>query len=127
MQEGSERVRQLVAEIVPADDMERSHRAGVLAWLGGTEDICRWAKPATQPKHLVSYAVLVDSSDLSVFLVDHILAALWLPTGGHVQPGEDPTATAGRETGGGPQERSARPARRYSTRISAASSASCSQ
>jgi 8-oxo-dGTP pyrophosphatase MutT (NUDIX family) len=98
MRDGTERVRQLVAEIVPADELERSHQADVLAWLGGTQDIYRRAKPATPPKHLVSYVVLVDSSDLSVFLVDHILAGLWLPTGGHVEPGEDPTVTAGRET-----------------------------
>jgi 8-oxo-dGTP diphosphatase len=98
MQEGSARVRELVTGIVPADDVERSHQSGALAWLDGTQDIYRRAKPATPPQHLVSYIVLVDSGDLSVFLVDHILAGLWLPPGGHVEPGEDPAATARRET-----------------------------
>jgi 8-oxo-dGTP pyrophosphatase MutT (NUDIX family) len=61
-------VRDLVAEIVPAP-----------------------------PKHLVSYAVLIDPRDASVFLVDHILAGLALPPGGHVEPGEDPADTVRRE------------------------------
>ena len=30
-------------------------------------------------------------------LVDHINAELWLPTGGHVEPGEHPRATVRRE------------------------------
>jgi 8-oxo-dGTP diphosphatase len=98
MRDGSERVRQLVAGIAPADDVERSHQADVLAWLSGTQDVYRRAKPATPPRHLVSYAVLVDPATLSVFLVDHILAGRWLPTGGHVEPGEDPTVTVVRET-----------------------------
>jgi 8-oxo-dGTP diphosphatase len=33
-----------------------------------------------------------------VFLVDHRLAGLWLPAGGHVGPGEEPAVTAERET-----------------------------
>ena len=45
----------------------------------------------------MSYAVLTDPRDGSVFLVDHRLSGLWLPAGGHVEPGEDPAATAGRE------------------------------
>jgi len=33
----------------------------------------------------------------SVLLVDHRKAGLWLPTGGHVEPGEHPAATVRRE------------------------------
>jgi 8-oxo-dGTP diphosphatase len=91
-------VRDLMTAIGPADELEKAHQSDALAWLEGTQDIYRRAKPATPPKHLVSYAVLVDSSDLSVFLVDHVLAGLWLPPGGHVEPGEDPAAAARRET-----------------------------
>jgi 8-oxo-dGTP pyrophosphatase MutT (NUDIX family) len=45
----------------------------------------------------VSYAVLADPRDGSLFLVDHRLAGLWLPAGGHVEPGEEPSVTAERE------------------------------
>jgi len=51
----------------------------------------------TPPKHLVSYAVLMDPHDLSMFLVDHRQAGLCLPPGGHVEPGEDPADTVRRE------------------------------
>ena len=37
-------------------------------------------------------------ADGGVFLVDHRLAGLWLPAGGHVEPGEDPLDTVRRET-----------------------------
>lgn len=90
-------VRDLVAAIVPADGTERAHQADVLAWLDRTQDIYRREKPATPPKHLVSYAVLIDPRDLSLFLVDHILAGRWLPPGGHVEAGENPADTARRE------------------------------
>jgi len=32
-----------------------------------------------------------------VLLVDHLKAGLWLPSGGHVEPGEHPVATVRRE------------------------------
>ena len=41
--------------------------------------------------------MLVDAGARSCLLVDHRLAELWLPTGGHVEPGEDPVATVARE------------------------------
>jgi 8-oxo-dGTP diphosphatase len=47
---------------------------------------------------LVAYFALVDSSARSCLLVDHRLAELWLPTGGHIEPGEDPAATVARES-----------------------------
>jgi hypothetical protein len=90
-------VAALVAAIEPFDDVERSHQADVLAWLASTPDVYRRVKPATPPRHLVSYAVLTDPRDWSVFLVDHRLAGLWLPAGGHVEPGEEPAVTAARE------------------------------
>jgi 8-oxo-dGTP diphosphatase len=74
-----------------------SHQADVRSWLDSTPDVYRRVKPATPPRHLVSYAVLADPRDGSVFLVDHRLAGLWLPPGGHVEPGEEPAATAQRE------------------------------
>jgi 8-oxo-dGTP diphosphatase len=90
-------VASVVASVEPFDAVERSHRAAALSWLASTPDIYRRAKPATPSPHLVSYAVLADASDWSVFLVDHRLAGLWLPAGGHVEPLEDPLMTVRRE------------------------------
>jgi 8-oxo-dGTP diphosphatase len=94
---GPRDVAALVAAIEPSDGTERAHQADVLAWLASTPDIYRRARPATPPRHLVSYAVLTDPRDGSVFLVDHRLSGLWLPAGGHVEPGEEPSVTAERE------------------------------
>ena len=90
-------VHDLVSTIDPLDDLERAHIADSLAWIGTTSDIFRRIKPATPPRHLVSYSVVVDPPE-SVFLVDHIKSGLHLPTGGHVEPGEHPLAAARRET-----------------------------
>ena len=90
-------VRDLVAALTPVDELERVHRSQVLDWLAGTDDVYRRVKPATPPQHLVSYVLPVDRADGSVLLVDHINAGLWLPPGGHVEPGEDPAVTAVRE------------------------------
>lgn len=43
----------------------------------------------------MSYFVVVDHE--YVLLGDHINAQLWLPSGGHVEPGEHPRATVARE------------------------------
>ena len=88
----------LVSGIEPADDLGREHRRNTLSWLAGTDDIFRRVKPLTPSPHLVSYFLLVDRSAGSVLLCDHRLSGLWLPTGGHVEPGEDPLDTVRRET-----------------------------
>jgi 8-oxo-dGTP diphosphatase len=90
-------VRELVASIVPADELERAHQRDMVEWLKATPDIYRRQKPATPPMHLVSYAVLIDPHDMAMFLVDHRRAGLSLPPGGHVEPGEDPADTVRRE------------------------------
>ncbi len=66
-----------------------------LAWVESGAPLCRVAKPAAPPKHLVSCFPVVD--DQHVLLVDHKNARLWLPTGGHVEEGEDSRATVVRE------------------------------
>lgn len=83
--------------ITPYDALEVQHQADALAWLAATGDIFRRIPPRTPPKHLVAYFVLRDDADGSVLLVDHRKAARWLPTGGHVEVGEDPTETVRRE------------------------------
>jgi 8-oxo-dGTP pyrophosphatase MutT (NUDIX family) len=88
-------IRDEVASIEPFDGLERAHCQEALAWIDSGVELCRVQKPATPPKHLVSYFVLVDRDH--VLLVDHRNAQLWLPSGGHVEPGEHPRATVARE------------------------------
>ncbi|MGW6144798.1 NUDIX domain-containing protein [Streptomyces sp. NPDC055140] len=47
--------------------------------------------------HLVSHFVVLDDARGQLLLVAHRKAGLWLPAGGHVEPGEDPWATVVRE------------------------------
>lgn len=88
-------IREEVASIEPFDALERAHCEDVLSWIDSGADLCRTRKPATPPKHLVSYFVLLDCDH--VLLVDHRNAQLWLPSGGHVEPAEHPRATVVRE------------------------------
>lgn len=92
-------VRAIVADLVPVDPVEEDHRRQALAWLDSTGDIFRRVKPRTPDPHLVSYFLLTDLQHDAVLLVDHRKAGLWLPTGGHVEPGEHPAVTVRREAG----------------------------
>lgn len=94
----AEEVSQLVEGLQPLDEFERADQDRALAWLASTGDIWRRAKPATPSPHLVSYVLLVDPDQRRVLLCDHRLSGLWLPTGGHVEPGEHPLETVRRET-----------------------------
>jgi len=87
----------LIAALRPIDDREAAHQAETLSWLASTTDVYRRVKPATPPRHLVSYVVPADPDTGDVLLVDHRNARLWLPPGGHVEPGEHPALTAARE------------------------------
>lgn len=89
------RIRAEIAAIQPLDSLEREHISDALAWIDSSAELCRREKPATPPRHLVSYFVLVDGDHL--LLVDHKNAGLWLPSGGHVEPGEHPRMTVIRE------------------------------
>lgn len=84
-----------IAAIEPLDDRERRDIDDILKWMASGADIFRHQKPAIPPKHLVSYFVVVDGEH--VLLVDHKDAGLWLPTGGHVDAVEHPSATVIRE------------------------------
>ena len=90
-----EEIREEVLRITPLDSLEEDSQRDVLAWIDSGAELCRLQKPATPPKHLIAYFVVVDGDHL--LLVDHINAELWLPTGGHVDPGEHPRDTALRE------------------------------
>lgn len=85
----------LVAALRPHDACEARDQAETLDWIRSGAPLFRVAKPATPPKHLVSYFLLVDGDH--ALLVDHINAGLWLPSGGHVEADEHPAETVRRE------------------------------
>ena len=87
----------LIHRLQPFDALEARHRSECLGWLRETDDVFRRVTPRTPSPHLVAYFLLRDDQDGSVLLVDHIKAGLWLPTGGHVEPGEHPVETVRRE------------------------------
>ena len=90
-----DQIRKEIEQIEPLDDLEQASKLDVLAWIDSGAELCRTEKPATPPKHLISYFALMDGEH--ILLVDHIDAELWLPTGGHVERGEHPRSTALRE------------------------------
>jgi 8-oxo-dGTP diphosphatase len=92
-----DKISAIVEAIEPLDDLEREHRDSTLQWIASGAAIFRTMKPNVPPMHLVSYFALVDRQREKVLLVDHKLAGLWLPSGGHVEPDEDPRATVVRE------------------------------
>jgi 8-oxo-dGTP pyrophosphatase MutT (NUDIX family) len=91
------RLAAVVRAISPLDELEAEHQTNTLRWIESDAGVYRIQKPATPPQHLVAYVALVDVAEGAVLLVDHRNARLWLPTGGHVEPGEDPAATVHRE------------------------------
>lgn len=88
-------IRKELEAIEAFDALEREHLADALAWGNSGVELFRVAKPATPPKHLVSYFAVVDGQQ--ILLVDHKSAQLWLPAGGHVEPEEHPRSTVARE------------------------------
>lgn len=87
----------LISGIKPFDGLEQSHIEGAVQWIKSGAELFRIQKPDVPPKHLVSYFVLIDQSAGKLLLIDHIKAQLWLPAGGHAEPGEHPKKTVERE------------------------------
>lgn len=94
-------LRSLIAksinQITPFDELEHQHIQETLEWIKSGAPLFRIQKPDIPPKHLVSYILILDEVAKKVLLVDHRLAQLWLPPGGHVDPDEHPNTTAARE------------------------------
>ena len=90
-------IADIVRSIAPFDAIEQAHIDSTLSWIESGAPLCRIQKPDIPPQHLVSYFVLFDPSHQKLLLVDHKKAKLWLPSGGHVEPGEDPQTTVKRE------------------------------
>jgi len=89
------KIRKEIYRIKPYDLLEENTISDIVEWIDSDVELCRLRKPDFPAKHLVSYFAVVDGEYL--LLVDHINAELWLPTGGHVEPGEHPRNTALRE------------------------------
>ncbi|MGH7781733.1 MAG: NUDIX hydrolase [Candidatus Binataceae bacterium] len=92
-----EKIAALVRAIAAHDALEERHKAITLEWIGSGAPIFRIRKPDIPPQHLVSYFAVIDPKCRKILLVDHKNARLWLPTGGHVEPGENPEAAVRRE------------------------------
>ncbi len=90
-------IHKIVSLLTPLDSLENDHIHFVCEWLESGTEIFRIEKPATPDIHLVSYFVIVNQEMDKILLVDHKKAELWLPPGGHVEPGEDPKETVRRE------------------------------
>lgn len=91
------KIHQVVTTISPLDKAEKENVRFVLDWIESGCEIFRTEKPATPETHLVSYFVIASPDMDQILLVDHKKAGLWLPPGGHVEPGEDPKETVRRE------------------------------
>jgi 8-oxo-dGTP diphosphatase len=90
-------IKKEIEAIEAIDTLEEKHITDTLRWINSDADLFRIKKPDVPLKHLVSYFVVVDPKQESLLLVDHILAQLWLPTGGHVEINEHPKDAVIRE------------------------------
>jgi 8-oxo-dGTP diphosphatase len=88
---------QLIEAIDPLDELETAHRADALEWARSNASLYRIKKPDVPDKHLVSYFAIFHPETNKILLQDHLLAQLWVPAGGHVDPDEDPAETVRRE------------------------------
>lgn len=99
MNKSRTRIRDIIDHIEPFDVREQGDLQDVLDWIDSSEELFRRQSPDVPKKHLVAYVVVVDGPRKSVLLMEHTKSGLWLPTGGHVEPDEDPYQTAVRELG----------------------------
>ncbi|MDI9835074.1 NUDIX domain-containing protein [Streptomyces sp. KAU_LT] len=91
------RLLELVGTIEPWDSIEHTHLTTTAQWITSGAPLHRVRKPDVPAMHLVSYFVVLDATSGRLLLVAHRKAGLWLPTGGHVEPGEDPWSAVVRE------------------------------
>lgn len=87
----------LIHDIMPLDEKEATHQSDALSWIDSDAPLYRIKKPDVPDKHLVSYFAVLHPETNQILLQDHLLAKLWLPAGGHVDPDEDPADTVRRE------------------------------
>jgi 8-oxo-dGTP diphosphatase len=92
-----DQIRRLVSSIIPYDQIEQHHIDDVCAWIAEGAPIYRIQKDAIPPKHMVSYALVVDPVREKMLLFDHKKAQRMLPAGGHAEINEMPFHAAQRE------------------------------
>lgn len=91
------KIKNLVASVIPFDQLEKAHIKNICDWISSGSIIFRVKKDAVPPKHLVSYTLVVDLNQEKVLLFDHKKAKLMLPSGGHIEKNEMPLEAAIRE------------------------------
>ncbi len=92
-----EKIASLVRAIEPHDPREAADQDWTLAWIASGAPLFRIKKPDQPDKHLVCYCVVFDVDRRKVLLGNHRIAGRLLPSGGHVEPDEDPDLGAPRE------------------------------
>jgi 8-oxo-dGTP pyrophosphatase MutT (NUDIX family) len=90
-------VRELIRKIAPLDQWERDDLAEAGRWVDDGLSLYRLGSPDVPPWHLVSYFAVLDPTEGRLLLGDHRKSGLWLPPGGHVEPGEHPWEAVLRE------------------------------
>lgn len=90
-----DQIHSLITSLIPFDPQETLHRQFALHWIESGAELFRIKKPDTPHTHLVAYAVFI--ADGKILLTDHKRSGLWLPPGGHVEPGEHPQNAVQRE------------------------------
>ena len=90
-------IHHIISAITPYDDVEQKHINDTCLWIESGAPIFRIQKPDVPNKHLASYFVLFDDVHQKILLCDHKKGRAWLPSGGHVDIGEDPKTTVERE------------------------------
>ncbi len=92
-----EQIKKIIRQISPFDEIEKAHQADAIAWIDSGVEIFRIERPATPPKHLVTFTVFIDPILKKLLLLNHRKALLMLPNGGHVDKNELPFNAAIRE------------------------------
>src|SRR5215211_8033491 len=90
-------LERLISGIEPWDELEAEQQATTTEWISTGAWLYRADRPDAPATHLVSYFVVLDEQRRGLLLVAHRKAGLWLPTGGHVEPGAHPWDTVERE------------------------------
>lgn len=90
-------ISSLVSSIVPGDPIEKVHLDMAKQWIASGAEIYRITKPDYPNIHLVAYILVFDPRTNEFLLVDHKIAGIWLPAGGHVEIDEHPKDTVIRE------------------------------
>jgi 8-oxo-dGTP pyrophosphatase MutT (NUDIX family) len=79
-------LKELVERLVPADAIEREHRAAILALIERPGDIT--SRASYVPGHLTASAFVISPDDSRLLLIHHGKLNRWLQPGGHLEPSD---------------------------------------